>query len=574
MNSETRNCQNCKQDFIIEPDDFSFYEKIKVPPPTFCPGCRSQRRLSWRNDTSLYNSKCYLCGKSVVTLYSAESGVIVYCNKCWWSDKWDAMDYGQDYDFSRPFFSQYKDFILKVPHIALINDNDVGSINCEYTQDFSFAKNCYMVFIAWKIENVMYSYYLINGKDMVDCMNVMANSQWLYECIQPEECYEVKYSHFAISCMNSQFLYDCRSCSDCFMCSGLRNQKYCFKNKQYSKEEYEKILSSYRLDTFSGVERAQAEFDEFILNTPRKYANILKSVNSTGDLLKNAKNSKFCFNVQSPEDSKWIDNADSPRDCYDLATGGELSMCYEGITCDHSNNNLFGIFSWKNEDVYYTQHCHSSKSLFGCVGLRSKKYCIFNKQYSKEEYEELVSKIIKHMNDMPYVDKNGCDYRYGEFYPSELSYFGYNESVASGRYPLDKTDALHRNFNWQENIQRTIGKETLKIENIPDSIKDIYESILDEVLACIECSRNYKIVSSELEFYKKMNIPIPRRCFYCRNDNRIKRRNPFKLWHRECMCDKDNHEHVGKCEIEFETSYAPDRPEIVYCEKCYQQEVI
>jgi len=71
-----------------------------------------------------------------------------------------------------------------------------------------------------------------------------------------------------------------------------------------------------------------------------------------------------------------------------------------------------------------------------------------------------------------------------------------------------------------------------------------------------------------------MKIPIPRRCFYCRHEARLKRRNPFKLWHRACMCDKENHFHgAGKCEVEFETAYAPDRPEIVYCEKCYQAEV-
>jgi len=43
--NETKNCQNCKKDFTIEQDDFSFYEKIKVPPPTFCPECRYKRRI-------------------------------------------------------------------------------------------------------------------------------------------------------------------------------------------------------------------------------------------------------------------------------------------------------------------------------------------------------------------------------------------------------------------------------------------------------------------------------------------------------------------------------------------------
>ncbi len=74
--------------------------------------------------------------------------------------------------------------------------------------------------------------------------------------------------------------------------------------------------------------------------------------------------------------------------------------------------------------------------------------------------------------------------------------------------------------------------------------------------------------------YRKMGIPIPKKCFACRRNDRLALRNPRKLWHRTCMCDKENHFHsTDKCEVEFETSYAPNRPEIVYCEKCYQQEV-
>jgi predicted small metal-binding protein len=52
----------------------------------------------------------------------------------------------------------------------------------------------------------------------------------------------------------------------------------------------------------------------------------------------------------------------------------------------------------------YCVNCHGSSDLFGCVGLRKKQYCILNKQYTKEEYEELVPKIIEHMNEMPYTD--------------------------------------------------------------------------------------------------------------------------------------------------------------------------
>ncbi len=245
---------------------------------------------------------------------------------------------------------------------------------------------------------------------------------------------------------------------------------------------------------------------------------------------------------------------------------GEIEECYDSVVCDHSFNNFFGVFSVTSQNLQYSQHCHSSKYLFGCVSLRNAKYCILNKEYTKEEYEELVPKIIKHMNDMPYIDKLRRIYKYGEFYPVEFAPFGYNETIAMEHFPLTKEESLSLGYKWQDSIQRTIGRETMTPENIPESISDVEGSIINEVLKCIDCSRNYKIVSNELTLYRKMQIPIPRRCFHCRHNNRVARTNPFKLWHRSCMKEG--------CQNEFETSYAPDRKEIVYCEKCYQQEVV
>ncbi len=57
MKSETKTCQNCKKDFIIEPEDFNFYEKIKVPPPTWCPECRMVRRMVFRDYRVLHKRK-------------------------------------------------------------------------------------------------------------------------------------------------------------------------------------------------------------------------------------------------------------------------------------------------------------------------------------------------------------------------------------------------------------------------------------------------------------------------------------------------------------------------------------
>ncbi|HRI36255.1 MAG TPA: hypothetical protein PK765_04235 [bacterium] len=89
-----------------------------------------------------------------------------------------------------------------------------------------------------------------------------------------------------------------------------------------------------------------------------------------------------------------------------------------------------------NESVrlYYCESCNATKDCFACVGLRNKQYCILNKQYTKEEYEALVPKIIDHMRSTG---------EWGEFFPSRLGLFGYNESVGNDYFPLSKEEALN-----------------------------------------------------------------------------------------------------------------------------------
>src|SRR3989344_6831578 len=300
--NEKRICQNCKQNFVIELDDFRFYEKIKVPPPTFCPECRRQRRNAWQNTFSLYSRQCDSCEKSIISLYAPDSPITVYCNKCWWSDKWDPKNYAMDYDFSKPLFTQFRKLIEKVPHMSVVNDDGIASLNCEYTHDWWFSKNCYMAFSGWYVENVMYSFFILAGKDMMDCMNIKSKNEFLYECIRCATSYRLKYSQHTKDCIESSFLANCLNCSNCFMCDGLRGKKYYFKNKPYSKEEYEKILESYRLDTFSGVENARKEFDSFVSKNIQRYArNFHNDSNVIGEEISYSKNLKNCFVVKKSE---------------------------------------------------------------------------------------------------------------------------------------------------------------------------------------------------------------------------------------------------------------------------------
>ena len=100
---QAKQCQNCKKDFVIETEDFDFYEKMKVPAPTFCPDCRIIRRFTWRNERTLYHRKCDATGKDIITMFAPEQSLIVYERDYWWSDKWDQLAAGRDYDFKKPF---------------------------------------------------------------------------------------------------------------------------------------------------------------------------------------------------------------------------------------------------------------------------------------------------------------------------------------------------------------------------------------------------------------------------------------------------------------------------------------
>ena len=591
MKTENKTCQNCKQPFKIEPENFQFYEKIKVPAPTFCFYCRIQRRMAFRNERTLYKRSCNAPGhnEQLISVFSPDNKQVVYDHSAWWGDSWDASSYGEDIDFSRPFLAQVKDLWLKVPDVALLNINPVNSEYCSITEG---NKNCYLVFGGDFNENTLYSTYVFNCKECLDTYWV-SKSELNYETVDCISCSKLMYSRYCEECLDSAFLFDCKNCRDCFGCVNLRNKQYCIWNEQYTKEEYKKKMADIDLTSAENVAEIKKKFLEHMLKFPRKSARILHAVNSSGDNLERTKNCRQCFDVfGGAEDCAYVwlaysevkDSMDVDRVGLNSELGYECSSVYPG------NRAFFSRFVFSSHDIYYSYNSNNSAYLFGCVGLKNKKYCILNKQYSKEEWDKLVPKIIKHMDEMPYKDKEGRVYKYGEFFPIEISPFAYNETVAEEMFPLTKEEALKQGFNWREAKERK-HVPTILADKIPDSSKDIPDSITEEILECThkgkcedQCTLAFKIMPEELSFYRRLGIPLPRLCPSCRHFERVRQRNPIRLWQRQCMCKGKNsgeytnttkHFHEeGECPNKFETSYSPDRGEIIYCEACYNAEVI
>ncbi len=557
-----QNCKNCQTDFTIQPADTAFYSTINVPAPTWCPQCRFQRRLMFRNERNLYARQCGMCNANILSNYSPEAPYVIYCRQCWWSDKWDPLSYGKAVDFSRPFFEQFNELRLQVPRIALLNDSD--SENSEYTNHVYRMKNCYMVFDAIDDEGCIHSTGLYNCKDDVDCA-YNDNTELCYETLYAEQCYGLRNSRDTINCRDSAFLSDCIGVSNSLMCVGLRNKEYCYKNQQLTESEFKQVWKEAKLHTRTGVQKLKAEFDDFSKTIPRKFYHGVNNEDASGDYLLNNKSVTHSFQTRNSENSAYCYGVHHAKDSYDYTVWGEAEQFYEAHASGDGYRLLFCNIVWGGKETYYSDNClNSPDNCFGCVAIKKQQYCILNKQYTEEEYFKLRDKLIEHMKTTG---------EWGEFFPPALAPFAYNETMANEFFPLTKEQALQKGYTWQDNLPGTFGKETIRITDLADSITDCTDEILKEVLACTDCKRNYKIVKAELDFYKQQQIPIPDRCPDCRHLARTHYRSGYELVERGCMCKLGTHDHgTQQCSQKFNTAYPQTNPAILYCEDCYRKE--
>ena len=565
-------CQNCKGQFTIEPDDFGFYEKIKVPPPTFCSECRYIRRLLDRNEYNFYKRKCDATGKSIISIYREDQPFPVYDQEYWKSDAWDPKQYGRDFDFSRPFFEQYEELRWVVPHLAMVNS---GSVNSEYTNQANNNKDCYMLVTSGTNEKCMYGSWNDYSFFCSDCY-MINKCQFCYESINMTNCSHCAWSQDLADCVNVYFSNDCRSCIDCFGCVDLRNKTNCWFNEQLTKEEYAQRMQDFRWDRQS-IQEAISKLRKLRLDFPVKYFHGFQAKNFTGDYVENVERARIVLNCRENKDTAYMQDAcfktSDCRDCTEIIDG-ELSYEIQGVEAPYRS---MVARSCHNSiiDSYYCDMCFGISDCLGCFGLKKSQYCILNKQYIKEEYLKLKEKIIEHMQETK---------EWGEYFPGNVSPFAYNESMAQDYFPLTKEEALKAGYKWYDRPPREY-EPTLLTKDLPQTFNETSEGITEEIIQCSSqnsteekkkyplCTTAFNMTPLELVLYKKMKIPIPEKCFPCRRQDRFTLRNPRKLWHRQCMCDKKHANHEGHCEVKFETSYAPDRPEIIYCERCYQQEV-
>jgi hypothetical protein len=557
-----QHCAQCGVLFLVADQDLSFYDRVSpvlagikyaVPPPTCCPRCRQQRRLAWRNEHYLYRRNCDLCRRSIVSAHRPAVPYPVYCVSCWWGDGWNPLDFGLALDSGKSFLQQYKELQSRVPQLAIQNDNGIGSENSEYCYDISRAKDCYRLVGSWYVQECHYSLNVNRSKFVVDCNTTSINCELVYECLDSQRLYNCAYLQNCEGCSDCFFGVDLKGCRQCICCHGLRQKEHYIFNQPHTPESYQEALKSFRLGSFSQVESLRTKFEAWVLKRPRRAANIQHCDDCIGNNLFNCRE-VLGYSVFNSEYSKFIDRSDGPKNCYDIINTGGPQWCYDCVTPDDSYLVIFSVWCWKSKNILYSDNCHSCDSLCGCISMRRNDHCILNVQYSEEDYDHRVGEILRSLER---------ERVWGELLPISLSPYAYNESAAQEYYPLRAEDVAAKGWRWTDELPDLRGVETIGWQSVPDDIEEAPESLVNEIFACINCGKNYKLIPSELKIYKKLPAPIPRRCPQCRHLRRFRKKTPTAIWQREC----------AKCRTLVYTAYSPEHAEIIYCDRCYFNEV-
>lgn len=525
-------CANCQVPFSPTAAEALFRQKISprfqnvlfpIPEPALCPPCRMQRRMAHRNQIYVNLRPNSDGDGKFFSMYFGETAFPVLPNQAWWDEEgWDPLEFGVEFDFSRPFFEQWRELRDRVPRPAL---NTVsGTIeNSDYCNNAAWIKNCYFCFDVDRSRDCLYAENLADCTDCMDCTAVV-QCELCYDCTACTNCYSLQSSADCLDCSASWFLSNCRSCTNCFGCVNLRHKKFCIYNRQVSEAEFQAFLSSTALSSWSVRTEIAAKFAELCRADPRPHLVGARAEGCTGNHI---------FNSREVVNGYFIHDAEDVCHCDIMKTGGKScydctisflapELMYECTICGLNVFNLLFCYNcWDGaSDLLYCDTSHGAKHCFGCVCLRRRSHCIFNRQYTEDEYSALVPKIIEHMRETG---------EWGENFPMEHSPWPYNLSLASRYFPIGEEEAVGKGLRWQP-LDSTAAAGEL-VCAVPDGLP-----VSDDpfVTRCAETGRRFRVTAEELKRLRRFDAPVPRKSYDRRMSERALRCGGLKLFSRRC----------------------------------------
>lgn len=548
---------HCEVEFSITDKDIEFLRMLRVPPPNYCPTCRRMRRMGHMGINRFFKRPCQAPDHSeaMISIFSSECPFPVYDYQYFIGDQFDPFSYTRTYEGGSPIevlYSLRKEF----PMPSFLN-RDPSCINSEYSNGGRNTKNAYYASGCYESEDIWYSNMVGQSRNIMDS-RLIHSSEFVYMSLHGDHLYKCMYTYFSSNSTDCMFIFDCKNCSDCIGCVNLRNARYVVFNEQLSKEDYEKFIASIIPFSRSTLEEYKERFWNLVKSMPINASHNVGSSNVSGVSILFSRDIQDCVEVDNSEHLRYADGALSHKDSMDLLfSGGNSHHLYGTVNIGSQSSGVrFSISSKFCTDCEFIFNSKNLKDCFMCFGLQNKSYCILNTQYEADEYYKIVDRIKTEMLERgEYSDGLGL----------EFSAQAYNFSLSTIPYPLSNEEITSLGGYAARDQDTNAGNiDIINAHDLPKTIDEVSDDILTKAIACSLTGRPFRIIPSELSFYQRMRIPLPTVHPATRIENQYRMAQNGKKYKAVC----------AKCNKDLESIFDPNEGYILYCEKCYQQEVL
>ena len=404
-------------------------------------------------------------------------------------------------DYTGDVFEDIITLFKKYPKARLYHHK--WPVNCDYTDMTGYSKDCYLSFVPVRCSNVLYSFHTKDSHDVISSTTVLDNSSIVYASSMVVNSHKVFLSKWIMASSNIWLSSNLLNCSWCRWCSDLQNKQYCIGNVQYSEEEFLRTFSELKRDLSTLSWSKDLWAVENFWSTWCKGSTWCISCEDLEESLCSFQITQG-KNVLMSSSSKWS------RERYNTYLTGNAnhvySIMHSGWEAEYCYNCI-----WVNRcsHVYYSIRLQTCSFCFWCVWLMNKSYCIFNKQYSKEERYRQVDIIFQEMKEKWIL---------WLFFPATLCPFNFNDTVASMIVNLSKEKAQRRWFlrrddevkidipEWMEVVE--VG-DLWAYESYENDERKIDPRILKKVIRDEE-GHVFRVIKMEYDFLMKYWLPLPR----------------------------------------------------------------
>ncbi|MEK7665599.1 MAG: hypothetical protein AAB337_01825 [Patescibacteria group bacterium] len=546
-----RVCPISGETWILTSEDIERYRGWGVPPPIYSPTIRMKELAGWGAGIDLWWKPHFQTGKAILSGIHPDSFSPAITDKEWFEKDWGA-EHPLDVDLAKPILEQTKPLFDRVPYPALSTHGSVNCVGCGIVDcvDSYMVFGSKMVKDSWYAFRTQYSERVMDAPFLLRCENVFASAKSVScnNCVSIFECNQ---------CINSAFLFDCQNCEECFCSSNLRHKQYVFMNEQLNKEEYQKRMAEIDLSSTAQFEQWKTTFrhlvgektiwpENFSVNVQNCVGEgMMDCLDCSGFLMDNSRNIQNGWNIFDSEHLDTVVISYNSNDCY----GVSVALA--------SHNIKFSFVAYQSQDCEYVVNCYNCEHCFGCVGLNRKKFNIFNKQYSEQDYWRLVDEIKCAMLERG---------EYGRFFPAAYSPLGMKYGYGYVVAPLTKEELTKLGGLDLDPIAGMrfapydVNAPTSNVDEVPDRIVDITDEWVGKQFFDAEANRRYAVNAQELAYRKEHGYPFPLRHYTSRLKDIV----------ASCNGPIQESARCAKCNKEIMTSSSTIYSKrTVYCKACY-----